>query len=46
MAQAANIKYKKMLSDYELPALDPEVDKRLLEYMRQVKESYPDSNIA
>ncbi|HIF89723.1 MAG TPA: trimethylamine methyltransferase [Candidatus Thioglobus sp.] len=46
METAANIKYKKMLADYELPPLDPEIDKRLLDYMKKIKGSYPDSNIA
>ena len=46
MAQAANIKYKKMLAEYELPPLDPEIDKKLITYMNKIKESYPDSNIA
>ena len=46
METAANIKYKKMLADYELPPLDPEIDQKLLDYMKKVKDSYPDSNIA
>jgi len=46
MEVAANIKYKKMLADFELPPLDPEIDQRLLDYMKKIKDSYPDSNIA
>jgi trimethylamine--corrinoid protein Co-methyltransferase len=46
MEMAANIQYKKMLSDYELPPLDPEIDQKLLDYMQKIKGSYPDSNIA
>jgi trimethylamine--corrinoid protein Co-methyltransferase len=44
-AKIANGIYKKMLSEYELPPLDPEIDKALLAYMKTRKDSFEDSNI-
>ena len=44
-AMIANEKYKQMLSDYELPPLDPAIDEALLAYMKERKDSFEDSNI-
>jgi trimethylamine--corrinoid protein Co-methyltransferase len=44
--QRAEIIYKKMLADYQPPALDPEIDAKLNEYMNTRKASFPDSNIS
>jgi trimethylamine--corrinoid protein Co-methyltransferase len=44
--QRAEIIYKKMLADYVPPALDPEIDAKLVEYMETRKGSFPDSNIS
>ena len=40
----ANARWKKMLAEYEAPEIDPAVDEALQAYMRQRKESFPDSN--
>lgn len=44
-ALRANAYWKKMLNEYQIPELDPAVDEALLDYMRQRKDSFPDSNI-
>ena len=44
-ATRANAKYKKMLAEYELPALDPAIDEALLAFMAERKASFPDSNV-
>ena len=36
---------RRMLSEYELPPLDPEIDQALLAYMKTRKDSFEDSNI-
>lgn len=36
---------KSALAEYEAPALDPAIDEALQAYIRQRKESFPDSNI-
>ena len=41
-AQRANVIWKKMLADYEPPALDPAIDEALLDYMRRQKASFED----
>jgi trimethylamine---corrinoid protein Co-methyltransferase len=38
--------YKQMLEDYEAPALDPEIDERLKQFIEHKKASFPDSNIS
>ncbi len=43
--ERAHALYKKMLSDYQAPALDPEVDQKLRDYIETRKASFPDSNI-
>ena len=43
--QRANTLYKKMLRDYEAPALDPAVDEALIEFMERRKNEFPDSNV-
>jgi trimethylamine--corrinoid protein Co-methyltransferase len=42
-AQRCNARYKKMLAEYEAPALDPAIDEALLAYIKQRKDSMPDS---
>ena len=44
-AQRANARYRKMLTEYEAPALDPAVDEALLDYIKQRKDSMPDSMV-
>ncbi len=44
MAQRANALWKKMLAEYEPPALDPAVDEALCAYMDRRKASFADSN--
>ena len=43
-SQRANKICKKMLEEYEMPAMDPAVNEALLEFVRNRKESFPDSN--
>ena len=43
--QRAHARYKKMLAEYEAPALDPAVDEALLAYIKQRKDSMPDSMV-
>jgi trimethylamine--corrinoid protein Co-methyltransferase len=43
-AQRANKLYKKMLSEYEAPALDPAIDEALQAFMAK-KAAVPDSNV-
>jgi trimethylamine--corrinoid protein Co-methyltransferase len=42
-AQRANAMWKKMLREYEAPALDPAIDEALNAYMAKRKEGLPDS---
>ena len=44
-AQRANAYWKKQLAEYQQPALDPAVDEALLSYIRQRKDSMPDSMV-
>jgi trimethylamine--corrinoid protein Co-methyltransferase len=44
-AQRANKIYKRMLQDYEAPALDPAIDEALNEFMAKKKAAAPDSNV-
>jgi trimethylamine--corrinoid protein Co-methyltransferase len=41
----ANTLWKKMLSEYEAPPIDPGVDEALLEYIAKKKAAVPDSNV-
>ena len=43
MAQRANARWKKLLREYEAPALDPGVDDALKDYIRRRKDSEPDA---
>ncbi len=43
-SQRANLLWKKMLDEYEMPPMDPAVDEALREFVRKRKESFPDSN--
>ncbi|CAM3479194.1 trimethylamine methyltransferase family protein [Halomonas lysinitropha] len=45
MAQRANARWKKLLSEYEAPPLDPAIDEALLAYMAERKAAFPDSNV-
>ncbi|MFQ6017873.1 MAG: trimethylamine methyltransferase family protein [Kiloniellaceae bacterium] len=42
-SQRANALWKKMLDDYQAPALDPGIDEALQEFVRKKKESMPDA---
>ena len=44
-AWRANDLWKKMLGEYQPPALDPAVDEALLDYMARRKGEFPDSDI-
>jgi trimethylamine---corrinoid protein Co-methyltransferase len=44
-AQRANRLYKKMLSEYEPPALDPAIDEALQAFIAKKKAAVPDSNV-
>lgn len=44
-ATRANTLWKKKLEEYQAPTLDPAIDEALLDYMKQRKDSFPDSNI-
>ncbi|MEP5760552.1 MAG: trimethylamine methyltransferase family protein [Litoreibacter sp.] len=39
----ASARVKKLLNDYQQPALDPSIDEALIAYVRQKKESMPDA---
>lgn len=43
--QRANALYKKMLKNYEPPAIDPAIDEALIAYMEQRKSEFADSNV-
>jgi trimethylamine--corrinoid protein Co-methyltransferase len=43
-AQRANKIFKRMLNEYEAPALDPAIDEALNEYIAKKKAAVPDSN--
>ncbi len=45
LTQRANSMWKKLLSEYEAPPLDPAVDEALLAYIKRRKDSFPDSNV-
>jgi trimethylamine--corrinoid protein Co-methyltransferase len=44
-AQRANQVWKRMLAEYEAPALDDGIDEALLEYIVRRKASFPDSEV-
>jgi trimethylamine--corrinoid protein Co-methyltransferase len=44
MARRANALWKKMLADYEAPALDPAIDEALREFIDKRSASMPDAN--
>ena len=44
-AQRANKVWKKMLKEYEPPEIDPGVDEALQDFVKQKKDSMPDSNV-
>jgi trimethylamine--corrinoid protein Co-methyltransferase len=44
-AQRANKIVKRMLNEYEMPALDPAIDEALNEYIAKKKAAVPDSNV-
>jgi trimethylamine--corrinoid protein Co-methyltransferase len=43
--QRANKIWKRMLAEYEAPAIDPGIDEALLEYIVKRKASFPDSEV-
>ncbi|WP_261841969.1 trimethylamine methyltransferase family protein [Aliamphritea ceti] len=45
MEQRANAYWKKQLSEYQAPEIDPATDQALIEYMERRKAEFPDSNI-
>src|ERR1700685_1154844 len=45
MTKRANVMYKKMLSEYVPPPMDPAIDEALLEYIAKRKAASPDSNV-
>ena len=44
-AQRANKLWKKMLAEYEAPAIDPGIDEALNEFITKKKAAVPDSNV-
>src|SRR5215813_3377635 len=44
-AQRANKLWKKMLAEYEAPAIDPGIEEALNEYIAKKKAAVPDSNV-
>jgi trimethylamine--corrinoid protein Co-methyltransferase len=44
-AQRANKLWKRMLEDYEAPALEPAIDEALQAFMAEKKAATPDSNV-
>jgi trimethylamine--corrinoid protein Co-methyltransferase len=44
-SRRANKIYKRMLQEYEAPAIDPAVDEALVEFMNKRKSAAPDSNV-
>ena len=42
-AQRANTHWKKLLAEYQPPAIDPAIDEALLDYIKQRKDSMPDA---
>ncbi len=44
-AQRCNARFKKLLAEYEAPPIDPAIDEALLDYIRQRKDSMPDSMV-
>ena len=44
-AQRANVIWKKMLAEYEAPALDPAIDEALNAFIAKKKAATPDSNV-
>ncbi len=45
MAQRANAQWKRQLSEYVAPPLDPAIDDALLDYISRRKAAAPDSNV-
>ncbi|MHA7879283.1 MAG: trimethylamine methyltransferase family protein [Saccharospirillum sp.] len=45
IAQRANQRWKKLLEEYEAPAMDDAVDDALQDYMNRRKAEFPDSNV-
>jgi trimethylamine--corrinoid protein Co-methyltransferase len=44
-AQRANVRYKKLLAEYQPPALDPAIDEALIDFVERRKQSMPDSMV-
>ncbi|MFT5219839.1 MAG: trimethylamine--corrinoid protein Co-methyltransferase [Planctomycetota bacterium] len=45
MAQRSNVRYKKILEEYQAPTIDPAIDEALLAFIKQRKDSMPDSMV-
>jgi trimethylamine--corrinoid protein Co-methyltransferase len=45
LSKRANVMWKKMLSEYVPPPMDPAIDEALLEYIAKRKAASPDSNV-
>jgi trimethylamine--corrinoid protein Co-methyltransferase len=44
-SQRANARWKKVLAEYQAPPIDPAIDEALLDYIKQRKDSMPDSMV-
>lgn len=44
MAQRSNARFKKLLEEYQAPAIDPAVDEALVAFIKQRKDSMPDAS--
>jgi trimethylamine---corrinoid protein Co-methyltransferase len=44
-AQRANRIWKRMLAEYETPAIDPAIDEALLDFVARRKAEFPDSDV-
>jgi trimethylamine--corrinoid protein Co-methyltransferase len=44
-SQRANTQWKKVLAEYQAPPIDPAIDEALLDYIKQRKDSMPDSMV-
>ncbi len=45
LAKRANTMYKRMLNEYQAPALDVATDEAILDYVNRRKSSFPDANV-
>jgi trimethylamine--corrinoid protein Co-methyltransferase len=45
LAQRSNTRWKRLLAEYEAPAIDPAIDESICDYIARRKASFADSNI-